>query len=205
MEMRASIDRLVSWSPVLLLGSLALLTYWLDAQVAPPTPRHDGSARHDPDLFLDRFRALTFSSQGKPHETLAAARAEHFPDNDTAEVSSPLLSLTEPDKPTLTVTANKGKITGDRENAYLTGNVTVTRDADPQAKPGERGTGPITVKTEYLHVIPKLERAETDKLVTIQEESGIIRGTGFEIDNQAKTVKLRSQVSGTFQPQPLKK
>jgi lipopolysaccharide export system protein LptC len=202
---RAYLDRLISWSPVLLLGSLAALTYWLDAQVQPPTPRYDGSARHDPDLFLDRFRAITFSASGKPHETLAAQRAEHFPDNDMAEVSSPLLSLTEPDRPTLTVTAERGKLTGDRENAYLSGNVTVQRDPDPHPAPGARSNGAVKVKTEYLHVIPKLERAETDKAVTIEEESGIIRGTGFEFDNKAKTVKLRSGVSGTFQPQPLKK
>ena len=203
--MRAYLDRLISWSPVLLLGSLAALSYWLDAQVQPPAPRQDGSSRHDPDLFLDRFRALTFGSQGKPHETLAAERAEHFPDNDMAEVRSPLLSLNEPDKPALTVTAEQGTITGNRENAYLSGNVTIRRDADPHPAPGDRHSGPVTVKTEYLHVIPKLERAETDNPVTIEEQSGIIRGTGFEFDNKSKTVKLKSAVSGTFQPQPLKK
>ena len=32
------IDRLVSWSPVFLLGGLAALTYWLDAQVQSKGP-----------------------------------------------------------------------------------------------------------------------------------------------------------------------
>ena len=38
---REIIDRFVAWSPVLLLGALAALTYWLDAQVTAPavTPR----------------------------------------------------------------------------------------------------------------------------------------------------------------------
>ena len=31
------LDRLTAWSPVLLLGGLAALTYWLDAQVQAPT------------------------------------------------------------------------------------------------------------------------------------------------------------------------
>ena len=30
---REIIDRFIAWSPVLLLGALAALTYWLDAQV----------------------------------------------------------------------------------------------------------------------------------------------------------------------------
>jgi len=35
---RAVFDRLIAWSPVLLLGGLAALTYWLDAQVQPAAP-----------------------------------------------------------------------------------------------------------------------------------------------------------------------
>ena len=38
---RPRIDRLVAWSPVLLLGALAALTYWLDAQVQSSGRRDD--------------------------------------------------------------------------------------------------------------------------------------------------------------------
>ena len=64
---------------MLLLGGLAALTYWLDAQVQAPAARRDGSTRHDPDVFLQNFRAITFDANGRPRETLAATRAEHFP------------------------------------------------------------------------------------------------------------------------------
>jgi len=37
--------------------------------------------------------------------------------------------------------------------------------------------------------------------VTIVEPRGIIRGRGLEFDNKARTVRIKSQVSGTFQPQ----
>src|SRR5438046_10102462 len=79
---RAFVDRLISWSPVLLLGCLAALTYWLDAQVQPPTAHRDGSSRHDPDLFLADFRAINFDADGKPIEALAAALGDHYPDDD---------------------------------------------------------------------------------------------------------------------------
>ena len=61
---REILDRLVAWAPVLLLGALAALTYWLDAQVQPPASRRDGSTRHDPDLFLQDFKAVTFDALG---------------------------------------------------------------------------------------------------------------------------------------------
>ena len=55
---RTLLDRLTAWTPVFLLGGLAALTYWLDAQVQPPQPRRDGSERHDPDIFVEGFRAI---------------------------------------------------------------------------------------------------------------------------------------------------
>jgi hypothetical protein len=39
---RYLLDRLTAWSPVLLLGGLAALTYWLDAQIRSPTGNRGG-------------------------------------------------------------------------------------------------------------------------------------------------------------------
>ena len=202
---RDILDRLVAWSPVLLLGALAALTYWLDAQVQPQPVRRDGSARHDPDLFLQDFRAVTFDAQGQPREALAAVRAEHFPDDDSAELVSPRLSLSETGRPTMTITADRGRIEGGRNQGDFVGNVEVTRAAAD--RPANDGTpsGPVTLRTESLHVMTKEQRVQTDKPVTIEEPRGIIRGRGLEFDNKAKTVRLKSQVSGTFQPQDIPK
>jgi len=204
---RALIDRLISWSPVFLLGGLAALTYWLDAQVQPPTTHRDGSARHDPDLFLINFRAINFDAEGKPREALTAARGDHFPDDDSAELTKPTFRMTQTGKPTFTVNAERGKVTGDRENVYFTGNVRARREGEEpsSATPGRQAAGAMTLETEYLHVIPKTEQAETDRRVTIREPRGIIEAVGLDLDNKSKTAKLRSRVSGTFEPQAPKK
>jgi lipopolysaccharide export system protein LptC len=202
---RDALDKLVAWSPVLLLGALAALTYWLDAQVQPQPVRRDGSARHDPDLFLQDFRAITFDAQGQPRETLAAVRAEHFPDDDSAELVSPRLALSETGRPTMTITADRGRIEGGREQGDFIGNVRVTRAASDRPSDDGSPSGPVTLHTESLHVLTKEQRVQTDKPVTIEEPRGIIRGRGLEFDNKAKTVRLKSQVSGTFQPQDLPK
>src|SRR6185437_3082331 len=181
---RAFFDRLVAWSPVLLLGALAALTYWLDAQFQPPPARRDGSSRHDPDLFLQDFKAITFDARGLPRESLSAVRADHFPDDDSAELAEPKLSLTEPGHPTMTISADRGTIAGDRDRGDFTGHVRVERAAETQpAKPGETPTGPVTLTTDLLHVFTKEQRAQTDQPVTIEEARGIIRGRGLEFDN----------------------
>lgn len=199
---RSLLDRLTSWSPVLLLGGLAALTYWLDSQVQPPAPRRDGSTRHDPDIYIENFRAVELDPRGLPRQLVAGKRAVHFGDDETTEIIDPVLAQTEPGKPAFRITAQKGKLSGDRKDVWFTGSVRAVREAGP-TKPGEAPAGPVTVTTEYLHVIPDAEKVSTDKAVTIEEPRGIIRSTGLALDNKAKSMKLESGVSGTLQPNAL--
>ncbi|MFO1317339.1 MAG: LPS export ABC transporter periplasmic protein LptC [Burkholderiales bacterium] len=201
---RTLVDRLTAWTPVLLLGSLAALTYWLDSQVQPPAPRRDGSERHDPDIFVEGFRAVSLDAQGRPKQSIAGKRALHFGDDLTTEITEPMLAQTDADKPALRVTARLGTLTGDRKSVTFTGGVRAVREAGPTS-PGEAPAGPVVVTTEYLHVIPDDEVARTDKAVTIEEPRGIIHAVGLELDHKARTLKLKSGVRGTMQPQALPK
>ena len=203
--LRPRLDRLIAWTPVLLLGALAALTYWLDAQVQSSGRPADGSSRHDPDLFIERFSAVTFDVDGRVRQMLTASRAEHFPDDGSVDLVGPALELTDPGKPRIAVTSDKGTVSGDRETVTLRGHVHATRDA-AQATAGDRNPlGAATVTTEKLRIIPKEGRAETDVLVTIEEARGIIQGVGMVLDNNARTVKLNSAVRGTLQPNKLPK
>jgi lipopolysaccharide export system protein LptC len=202
---RVLLDRLVSWSPVLLLGGLAALTYWLDAQIQPPRARVDGNARHDPDLYIESFSAVSFDASGRVRQALSARRAQHYPDDGSVDFLAPSLTLTEPGNPRLAVVADAGTLSGDREIVTLKGNVRATRDAVADKAAGGGAQGPTTFTTEFLRVIPKRNRAETDAPVTIEEPRGIIHATGMVFDNEAHTIKLKSNVRGTLEPQPLRK
>jgi lipopolysaccharide export system protein LptC len=202
---RPRLDRLVAWSPVLLLGGLAALTYWLDAQVQMPARRDDGSSRHDPDLYIERFSAVSFDVDGRVRQMLAATRAEHFPDDGSVDLIAPSLELTDPGMPRITVRADTGRVTGDREIITLSGQVRATRDAAPATARDKTPVSEATFATEVLRVIPKEARAETDKLVTVEEARGIIQGVGMILDNKARTVRIKSAVRGTLQPNLLQK
>jgi lipopolysaccharide export system protein LptC len=197
----ALIDRLVSWSPVLLLGSLAALTYWLDAQVQPESARHDGTARHDADFFIENFRAVSFDADGRMRQSLAARHAEHHPDDDSVDLVSPELALTDPGRPGMSIVADAGTVFGDRETVTFRGSVRAVRDAPPAGMPvGNGPQGKATLTAEFLRVIPKQGRAETDGPVTIEEPRGTIHGVGMVFDNRAGTIRLKSGIHGTLLP-----
>ena len=134
---RRLLDRLTAWSPILLLGGLAALTFWLDAQVAQQPPRRDGSSRHDPDFYAESFRAVSFAPDGSVSQSLSAQRAQHFPDDDSTEFTAPAIVLTEPGRPRFAVNADKAVLAGDREAIAFSGNVRAVRDGLP---PPAKGT-----------------------------------------------------------------
>jgi len=203
---RVRTDKLVAWSPVLLLGGLAALTYWLDAQIQPSTARRDGATRHDPDMYIESFSAVTYGADGEVLQSLAAKHAEHYPDDDSIDLVAPSLVLTDPGNPRLTIAADVGTVSGNREIVTLRGNVRATRDAETKA-PASGGAplGQATFTTDVLRVMPKESRAETDRLVTIEETRGIIQGVGMVYDNGQHTFKLKSSVRGTLQPNVISK
>ncbi len=196
---RRWIDRATAWSPVLLLGGLAALTYWLDAQIQPPPPHADGSTRHDPDIFAEGVRVLKLDPQGRPLQSLSARRADHFADDQTTDFSDIALSETRQGKPPVGITAKQATVTGDRENIYFKGQVHAVREAAAAAG-NAPASGRATLATEFLHVMPKQELARTDKAVTITDPRGTINATGMEADNNAGTVKFKSGVSGRIDP-----
>jgi lipopolysaccharide export system protein LptC len=199
---RRVIDLLSAWSPALLLGGLAALTWWLDAQIVDSGPRRDGATRHDPDLIIEGVRVVELDAKGNAVQTLAAQRARHYPDDGTVEFDAPRVVLTQPERPRFTVEAAHGRVSGDRENAYFEGNVRATREAETdQPKANDDGpAGPITLTTEFLHVIPREDKAQTDRPVTIEEPRGIIRATGLVLDNASRSLKFNANVRGTLAP-----
>ena len=199
---RLLLDRLTAWSPVLLLGGLAALTYWLDAQVQAPGDARTNAPKHEPDMYIERFRAVSLGPDGKVRQSLSAARAEHYADDQTSEFDEPRLHLTEPGRPALTLTARRGKLSADRDNAWFTGDVRAERDAPAGGADDGMPGGTMTLTTQSLHVDTRLERFDTADPVTIVEPRGIIQGTGLEFDNVAKTARLKSQIHGTMQPRP---
>jgi lipopolysaccharide export system protein LptC len=193
---RVQLDRLIAWSPALLLGSFAMLTYWLNAQILVGGKKFDGSGRHDADIYIENFTAVSLDARGRVHQSIAARSARHFPDDDTTEFVAPHIVFSEPDKPQLTITSDRAMVTGDREHAHFYGSVKGVREPTKQ----EIGDGPVVLTSEYLHVLAKQDRVLTDKAVTIRDPRGIISAVGMEFDNRSKKVKFKSQVSGQLQP-----
>jgi lipopolysaccharide export system protein LptC len=186
--------RLTTWFPVVLLASLAGLTYWLDAQVQRGE-RGPRETAKEPDYYLEDFSATRFGKDGTIIQQLAAKKLTHYPEGIPTDVVAPELSNTPPGRPPMRVRADSGKISPDNEHVYLMGNVVGVREGAP-------GHSPLTVSTEYLHVLPRVEKADSNKRVTIVDGNGTHVGGALEADNKARTIKLKNGVTGELKAHP---
>jgi len=85
--LRQWFDRLTLYLPVLLMGALAMSTYWL-VRTTPPAniPAPVAKVEHLPDYFMRQFAVKTFDAEGKLKSEVSGAEARHFPDTDTLEI-----------------------------------------------------------------------------------------------------------------------
>jgi len=176
------------WFALIVLALLAALTLWIDRIVQPPSPKRDGSTRHDPDYIVTNFRINRTDIDGNPAYDLSGTDMRHYPDNDTTDVLKPIFHQFSLTKPTTQVTGERGQISPNGENVYFMDNVKLVRAATPQK-------GELTLLTSFLHAMPDQGILKTDKPVTIlQAPRTVIHATGMELDKKERTIKLFNRV-----------
>ena len=179
--------------PLLLMASLALLTFWLDHQVQVEGGDHPSLRRHDPDYLVTNFTTTTYNRDGQAVTSLAAAQMQHYPDDDSTDVTAPRLVQSKPDQPRYTVQADRGQISREGDEIFLYDHVVLLRDADakePAAK----------VTTSFLHILRDRALLRTDREVQFQEEGRLLTGRGMEYHTDTRELFLHSDVRARFDP-----
>jgi len=177
--------------PLLLMLALAAATFWLERAVQAPEYDKSGKLRHDPDFIAEDFGITKMSVAGKPEYSLSAARMLHYPDDETTDIVAPRLVQRHDDDAPVVISAERGKISRNGDEASFSGDVVVVREA-------RAGRDELRVETEYLQVIPDHDFARTDKPVVITEGRSRLAGVGMEFNNKTRQFALLSRVRGRF-------
>ena len=185
--------RLSRWLPLLPLLLLLAASYWLSLQVQPTAPGSNSNLRHDPDYMIDNFTATTLDAQGKIRFVMSAKKMWHYPDDDSTHLEAPRLESFTPEHPPMRMSAQNGEISHKDDDVYLHDDVTIVR-------PAYANRSELTFKTNYLHVVPNKEIADTNQAVTLVDARTSVNAVGMELDNKAHTIKFLSQVKTVYVP-----
>ena len=179
--------------PLILMGFMALITFWINKAVEQQGSRIDGSQRHDPDYTMENFVTKQTDEDGNLSYILNAVKMTHYPDDDSTVLEKPKFTQYTKDKPYTKIDGDHGNVSRDGEEVEILGNVVVVRDAYDDK-------GEIRVLTDKLTLFPDLELAKTDRPVTLtQAPKTIIHATGMIYDKNKQTFKLLHKVNAHYE------
>lgn len=197
--MRRGWEGVTLYLPVILMGLLALGTWWLvrhAPQAAVPTVV--AAPQHEPDYFMTDFSVKNFDASGRLQSEVQGTLARHFPDTDTLDIDGARMrSLAANDRLTR-ATANRALTNADGSEVQLFGNAVVTREA--MAPAGGRVQPRLEFRGEFLHIWPKTEQVSSNQPVVITRGRDQFTADTLAYDNLEQVLQLRGRVRGMLMP-----
>jgi lipopolysaccharide export system protein LptC len=187
------------YMPLLMMGALALGTYWLVRNTptfsAPEAPRE---VVHEVDYFMQDFTIKTFGEDGKLKSEIVGTEARHFADTDILEIDQARIHSININRQLTTATANRAYSNGDGSEVQLTGNARVVREAsrDAQGKQAPR----LEFRGEFLHAFLNEERVQSHLPVVLIRGADQFTGNVFTYNNLDQVAVLTGRVRGVLMP-----
>ena len=196
-------DWLSLYLPIMLMGVLALGTYWLVRSTPvfnAPEPGRPQS--HEPDYFMKTFSVRTFDGAGRLKSEVFGSDARHFPDSDTLEIDQVRIRSFNDEGRLTTVTARRALTNGDASEVQLFGDARVVREAGVD-KNGQ-ALARLEFRGEFLHAFMNTEQVKSSKPVELVRGKDRFAADSMDFDNLGRVMQLRGRVRGTLVPGNLK-
>ena len=198
-RLRQLLDQLTLYLPVLLMGLLAMATYWLVRSTpGMEAPKSASPVEHKPDYFLRQFSVKTFDSRGLLKSEVTGDEAHHFPDTDTLEVEQFHIRSFNQDGHLTTATARQAITNSKGSEVQLLGQALVER-ASIRDQSGKELPA-LTFKGEYLHAFIDTERVTSNQPVELTRGQDRFTANSMDYDNKERIMLLTGRVRGQLVP-----
>ena len=159
-------DAVSLYLPVLIIGVLALGTFWLVRNTpAPQEPHSAREERRDPDYRMQDFAMRTYRADGHLKTEIEGDQGRHFTDTDRLEVDGARIRAFDDAGQLTTASGREAVSLRNGEEVELKGNAVVVREAGPNAQ------GQMQPRMEFhgdqLKAFPDLNQVKSDLPVLI--------------------------------------
>jgi lipopolysaccharide export system protein LptC len=175
-------------------GALVLGSFWLlqlmHGAVTDAKPAARGS---EPDYYVENFTFVRMSKTGQARYNVAGKRLIHRPDNDTYEITLPVVHSFSEQQPPLMMRAEQAIAVPDSSIIHMREKVEVDRPASATANH-------FHLKSDYLEILPDEDIIKTDRPVDMILGASHLTGIGMYVNNATREFRLAQQVHGVFPP-----
>lgn len=197
--LRQGWEKFSLYLPIILMGILALGTWWLVRNApAPIVAAAVPTNPHQPDYFMKLFSVKSFDATGRMQSELKGDMGRHFPDTETLEIDNVHMRSVTPQGLVTLATANRALSNADGSEVQLFGNAVVTREAVP----GRAGKAQprLEFRSEFLHAFTQTERVRSDQPVVLIRGNDRFTADALEYDHLDQVLQLRGRVRGVLMP-----
>jgi len=192
-------DSVSIYLPVLLMGVMALASYWLlRITPAPEAPRPQGPLSAEPDYFMRRFAVKSFDASGRLTSEVAGDEARHHPDDDRIEIDNARLRRINELGLVTTATANRVTANADHTAFVLEGNAIVIRQA------GKGADGRVRPRLEFrgerFRVALNPDHVVSDLPVTLMRDRDVLQAQSLDYRGDDQVADFKGRVRVTLQP-----
>jgi lipopolysaccharide export system protein LptC len=194
---RFRLERLIAFLPVLMLGVLALGSYWLYRQA--PTIKETKVApdiNPEPDYFLKQFATRRFSESGRIKSEIYGEMAFHFPITDELDIRLIRMKKVQESNQILTGSAQQALSNQDASDVQLIGAAQLSQTPLPNAKVKE----PTEFSGEYLRIQSNEEKVTSNRPVLVSRGNDKFSAASLQYDHKTQITEMQGRVSIVLWP-----
>jgi lipopolysaccharide export system protein LptC len=198
MKLRRAWDRVALYLPIMLMGIMAMSTYWL-VRSAPELEevRLEDVPRHVPDYFMREFSVRVFDAKGKLKSEIKGKEARHYPDTDTVEIDHPIIHSYSNDGRLTVANAKRALTNADGSELQLFDQAVVVRNGSDKNDVSTR----TQVRSDFLHLFMDTEEIRTHLPVELlRGDKDRFVGDKMHYNNLTSTIELKGRVRGVISP-----
>ena len=189
---RHTIDQVLSFVPVILMGILAMMTYWL----VKNTPSQISQQKvltpsHSIDYYLKNFSVKSYQSDGQLHSIIYGEKANHFADNQVLEIRLPKLQTFDAQQNMTRASAKQALTNADGSELQLLGQAVVVRGLPKQS--GQTGEE-LEMRSEFLDFLIDEDKLFTHEPVELRRGKNTFNALGLDYDNTKMILNLKGHV-----------
>ncbi len=186
--------------PLILMGILTLVTFWLVKKNTPTEKSAIERVRlHEPDYTITNGALSALNESGNTKYRVLGKKVTHYDDDASIDIETPRMRLFPPEKSPVTVKADTGHLDGDLTILDLINNAEIFRP--PQAASATEPARPrMLARSSYFKVLINDDMIKTDKPITLEQGASVMHSTeGGSFNNIEQSMILSGQVRGRIE------
>jgi lipopolysaccharide export system protein LptC len=194
---------LLRLTPLILMGGLTLVTFWLVQKGAPPEKSMLERARlHEPDYTITNGALSALNETGSTKYRILGKKVTHYDDDASIDILAPRMRLFQLDKTPVTVKSDTGHLDGDLTILDLMDNASIFRPAQAETA-SQAATLRMLASSSYFKVLINDDIIETDRPITLEQGMSTMQSTeGGTFNNVEQSMILLGQVKGRIERAP---